>query len=461
MSNLLLSLFFIFLVFLIGYYVAKMIVGKGFNFAENIGASFGVGLTLNYFNLLILSLLGIQINAFLILLGFLIWLGIAYFNLRGRSLSEKQRWRKINFSFLHFLLILLLLVCFGSLFFKTISVGFDAWDELAYWGKAARMVYVHKSIIIQEYLVPESSGFPTLWPVSGGSVAIFAGGFVENYLKLLTPLAFSSLAIYFYGYLKRLSLDLNERLAFVLILVTGSPHLFYYASNFYADVFFIYLFTIGTTLLLRLSDEKKESGLKWLTSFFLIALVLAKRGGSILALISIFSIFLFSVRDLFKRKKAIVFVVPLASIFLSQIGWSKFSLAMGQSTSTYANIPFENFKFGISNLPYMLNMGYIKLMNRWNYPFFWSVTGYSLLLGSIIFRKKIYFTIALIVILNLAYLLTAYLILFSKNEVLMLASFERYVLSLIPICLLGIAHFYKDLRDIIRLRENKNSNLIS
>jgi hypothetical protein len=451
MSSLFMSLVFVLLIFITGYLLTQILFEDSFNIFEKYGAAFGIGLGANFSTLFILSIARIPISLFTISLSFIFWitLSLMYLKKREKLSNLLPKLRRVRLDFFPIFLGLLLFTIFYIIFFRTITLGFSAWDEFSYWGKASRMIFSSHNIFIQPYVTADSSSNPLFWPASAGSMSIFTGEFVENYIKLLTPILFMSLGVFLFGYFDRLKLKINEKLLFLVLYFSSGQYAILYATTLYADIPYIYFFSIGVLTLYRwLYEEMSVNKMFVVLPFFLI-LTITKLGGSILAIASIVAVALFTMKKVFTKENFMkLSLIPLI-IAANQIFWIILSKFMGQTQSTLGNKAFQNFGYAIDNAQILAIQMARILNNKYGFNYFWGVVLVLVIVGLFAFRKKVYGAILLNFIFYVSYLMFAYAVLFTQRELLMLASFERYVMPVMPLFLFGIAYFYRDAQDFL------------
>ncbi len=419
------------------------------NFFENLGLALSIGLMLNFVVVASLSAVHVAITPFLMLFPLLALMGVVYFwDRKLKRAFIEINVEKIKVNWLTVVVVLILGAVFFAMFFRVMSSGFTSWDEFSYWGKAARMTFVDKNVFINKVVTVEGSGQPVFWPASTGSMAIFAGGFVENYVKLLTFSMYLFFVTYLFGFLDRFDIKLNEKLLFLLLFVSSSQALLQYATYLHADIPLMCFYSAGTILVfLGIYKQNSKNDLFWLGIALLSAVIFIKRGGAVLSLISLFSLAFVSYRAIFKNGNwkrylsASLFLVVLQALLLLA------SKALGEMASPF-NIskPFEFFNYGLTHFSEMTYSMVAVLNNHYNFTAIWFLSFGAIIFGSIVFRKKIFIAVATLVFLNVAYLTVAYLVMFSQIEIVTSASFERYVLAFLPICFTTVVALYIEIK---------------
>lgn len=453
-----LVLYFLYILLLVfsGFVVINNLFRGKVNFFENVGIALAVGLISNFIIVAGLSTLHVGVSMPRILVIQLMIIGLIYvWDLKlKRSFLEFQV-EKFEFNLVSLLIILLVGGIFFVMLYRVMSTGFTSWDEFSYWGKAARMTFVDRNIFINRVVTVEGSGQPVFWPASAGSMAIFGGKFVENYVKLLTLSIYTSFCVYLFGFMMRFKLNLNEKLLFVLLFVSSSQALLQYSTYLHADIPLMYFYSAGTILLFStLYRNDSKDGLFWLGIILLSAVIFIKRGGSILSLISLFSLAAVSLRGIFKNQYWRKVVLASIVLVVLQLVWMVASPMLGEMASPF-NIskPFEFFRYGLEHLSQMTYGIFSRFNNHYNFTAVWFLSFASIIWGVVITKGRVYFSIALLVFLNISYLMVAYLVMFSQMEMVTLASFERYILAFLPICFTAIIMFYSQMKELTQSAE--------
>jgi len=444
-----LSVLFILMLIAVGFIIVNYFLRDYLNFYENFGLAIGAGLMINFVNVTALSTFGLKISTVVLILLNSLWVTALYlWSRRQHRALFVNNFTKEKLSYLSIGILLLISLILFVMLYRVLSSGFSSWDEFSFWGKAARMTFVNQNIFVNRAVTVEGSGQPLFWPSSVGSMAIFAGSFVENYIKMLTLSFFASFLVFLYGFAGRFKLEVNEKLLAVLMFVSSSQILIQFSTYLHADAAFMYYYAVGTLLLFAgLVEEKTRKELLLPGFLALSVLVFVKRGGSVLSLISIFSLAIVSLKGLFREGYWKKFAIASIAIVALQLLWSLVAPALGQISSPFmVSKPFEFFYYGLQRLPGISYLVLVRMNNHYYFTTVWFFSISSIILGALFLRRRIYYALATFLILNVAYLLVAYLVMFSEFEINTLGSFERYAIAFLPVCFLAIIVFYNDMK---------------
>jgi hypothetical protein len=450
MISLFMFILIVALICLPGYLLVNYFWNESLNNYEKAGLSFMAGLTLNYCFNLFASIVGIGIN-FLSIITPLIVMSILllWLNIKYKKLNLKPKPKKIGRSdFINsFLLFAFISLFFFTIFYQTLSSGFNSWDEYSFWGKATKSINFTQDFFMMDALSAEGDSNPTLVPVSAHALASWKSDFfAENYAKMLSPLSLLFFTIFLYGYMKRLGIGLMDRSIFLILFLFSSQKLTQLSTILYADIFFLYVYSIGVACLLRVLYEKLSLNTIYLSVAILALLPFIKRGGSVSAIIAIFSVFVFLVPMIIKQKKQKVLIMAPVLIVLAQLASSFITKIGGEVYSPFPPEPFQYIRQAIPMIPGLIAVMLKKLTDLNYHTIIFPISVFAMLAAAFVGNKKVYLAVIIIGILNIGYFFAGGLMLFSLEELVTLASFERYIVQFLPIYFMGLIFAYSELR---------------
>lgn len=444
-----------------GFLVTDWFWRSVLNVFEKIGISFAFGLVLNYFLTLLATLAGFKVTLVSSLIPLMLVVGgVLFLNFKNRAIrptkelaSKGWKERAVNVG-----LFIFLVVFFLSLGYKTLVSGFNAWDEFSFWGKATKAVNFTQDFFMMDALSAEGDSNPTLVPVSANLLASASPGFfAENYAKMLSPLSLLFFVIFLYGYMLRLDIKPLDRALFTILFLLSSQKMIQLSTILYADIFFLYIYAMGTACLLRVVAEKNNYKLMGLAVTILAFLPLLKRGGSISALITIFSVYIFTINIKKSWRQLTPLVLSAVAIVLVQLFSTYLGKLGGDVFSPYPPEPFQYTRQAIIMLPDLIIVMFRKIFSLDYHTIIFPLSLAVMSLAFWVNKNKAYLTVFLIGILNAGYFFAGALVLFSLEELMVLASFERYIVQFLPIFFIGTILAYKELATAYTTRPDRST----
>lgn len=449
------------LIFSFGYFFIEIVAGKNLNLLEKLGIAIGGGYALITILLLPVSLLGIRTTFYNVVLLLALGLGVELFiiyrkgNLVGavEDLIKEARVILIaRHSILDWLLILVIIMMVTTQFYKSLGFAFDSWDEYSYWGMAAKIIYTGKSVILSNTgLLPGFEKYPIFLPTASALNNIAIGNFGQNFARLINPIILGGLILFLTGYLKRIKLKKTEVFLFILLLLSSGSVFSQMSAILYADLAMAYFYTIAISIYLINFIEKPRKEYYIISAIFFTFTAWSKIDGLQTSLITISILMIFDFFFIDKKiiRKAMIKGFLLYSIVLiAPLFWYLFGKFIGLQNIRNKYL-FSNLNEKIADLKIIVTNMYFQvvLSNAW--PLFWMIVLLSTIIGLVFFIKKIPIVImSSIILVNLMFMLLAYILVFSINESIIASSFGRYIIRIFPISLVFVAYLYNELKEV-------------
>jgi hypothetical protein len=275
---------------------------------EKLPLSYGVGLAMIAWEMLLLQLVGLGFNLPLILLTLLGFTSILYGSVRLHGFRRRRTFetricdkaKKLSKPDLFFLSAVLLELAYA--FFRALITPMESYDAVTIWGLKGKAIYLAESIptgfLQNKDYVTSHGDYPLLIPLSQSYVYTFLGNFNDFIPKMIFPFFLLACLSLFYLTLRRVSVSRHHSLVFTFMLAT-IPHFNLNATTGYVDIVvafyssfgavYLYLwiqdrrsvFLIVSALLTGMAAMTKNEGLVWclINSVVLGTLLLWERRG--------------------------------------------------------------------------------------------------------------------------------------------------------------------------------------
>jgi hypothetical protein len=331
--------FLIVIILIVGDTANGILLKNKFKDSFSLRFSLAYGFGTGVFGLLIfyLSYLGFQLNVtnlfFVVspLLAIFIYKLARGFNkpsFSGLFILKRLKKNGIMDFFLYGLIIISLVL----ITFKALFLPMHLSDDRAQWGLKAKILYHDKTIYSEDFFDPLRiklhGTYPFLIPLLESSCYSFMGEMNDRLVKILFPLFFIGLLLFFYSSQRRY-FSRRHALVFTAMLAVlppfikdmhGSP------STGYADIPFAFYYAVSTISIFNWMNDNRRGDLI-LAALFITFAIFTKREGLILWVIIIFMMSCYlAVADKGRRMNktkplAIVIVLPLILL----IPWFHFS----------------------------------------------------------------------------------------------------------------------------------------
>ena len=295
----------------------------------------------------------------------------------SRNGSKKQRLNGLEIGFLLIIVASSLLI-----FLDAISNPILGFDARAIWGMKAKLLFTEHQIYGDAFLDPArlhaKHQYPLALPLAQSFIYQWGGRIDEHAVKVLYPLFFLSLAVFFYASLRRFfgrsyslfgTAFLSSLPAFTIYVNGG-------AASGYSDVPLAYCFTVFAVSLFKWASERKRSDFV-IAVFFAIFALFTKNEGLPLVGITLFCFTLLrtsGLRDrLFQLKYASI--LSLCSL-LALAPWYHYRLRLPQIEEDYFSLlTLPHIAAGMERLAYIVPSFLREFFLK---PHLWSLLGVCL-----------------------------------------------------------------------------------
>ncbi len=443
---------------LVGYSVSRLFLDRlGLSLGYDIGISLALGMGVNTIFFLLFSLGEIRVTAALIWSGTLVVLAllqIARMYFKVGLEKEKESLRKLiamRYSLTDFALLTAIGVFLFQLYYKALRMGFQRPDEWSFWGVATKRIFQTGSVFLKDIVYIGFDRYPLHLPINAASLNIVAGSFVENYSRLIGPTTMVFLTVMVGVFLQETKLKRTEILLFLILLLTAGHELTIISALLYADTPYAYFYTAAiilfSTVILRPNMERKRI---YLAAGLLLALSSwTKMEGAIIGFASACTLYIF---DYIYSRKTRKFELAEPAILIGvtvslPVMWSIIGTFQNYAKAGWTAKMFSNMDNLFENTWVVARQMYVKTVRRDNYSLFWGWV--VLAAGALVvwFREnKLGLLLFTLIVLNVGYLFASYLFVFGPAEGLTAASFERYIIHVLPCGVMLVAVIYANLK---------------
>lgn len=319
-------------IFVLGYNLIALIMRRDkYNFMERLALSFGLGAIALTLFILLLSLLNIplQFNTVIIMLSIIVLI-LTLWNIKNRNIMFGFCGRckfQVDRKYILITVFLLVIVLFQIfyVFSEAITYPIHTCDSLSNWSLKGKNFFLEKSVEFSS--IKRYNSYPLLIPLMETWVYMNLGKVDDILVKIIFPLFYLSLIIFFYYALKRFGFSRLYSLFFTAFLITNGGFLAYHASIAYADLPFTLFYTVATLFLYFWILDPQKNKYLLISGIFSGGCLWIKAEGMFMIGINIFVLFIycfFNWQKVKKSYKTIVFYfISIVTIILPWIVFCK------------------------------------------------------------------------------------------------------------------------------------------
>lgn len=448
------------IIFFFGYFVVEIAAKKHLNMLEKLGIAVGAGYAQATLMVFFISWAGKEITFVKVISFLLIGLAIALAFLLsikrlgpivGEFIKEGKSLLKARRDVLDWFLMLTVSGLILTQFYKSLGFVFDTWDEFSFWGMAAKAIYTGKSVILTKVgLLPEFEAYPLFLPIASSLNNIAAGSSAENYSRLINPILLLGIVLFLSGFLQRLDLNIKEILLFIILLLSSGSVFSQMASILYGEISMAYFYSIAVLVFLINFIEKPRKEYYILSAIFFAFSSWVRVEGAQLSLLTLTLLLIFDylfIRTEGLKEKLKMNTVLYGIILSIPVMWYVFGKMAGFGRPGWSTYLFSDLGAKISNIKSIAGSMYSQTILSNGWPIFWLIVAISVFISLLLFRRNnLTIIIFSIMLLNIVYLLLAYIFVFPTNQAIAAASFNRYIIHFLPIAVVFVAYEYRDLK---------------
>jgi hypothetical protein len=414
--------------------------------AERIALSYGLGIGSLSLAMFYLSYIGINLSLLNVLILSLPIILYLFSNNRGNLTWSNLRKLNLNLSNSEYM-ILFFIVCILSLvFIDALSQPLDRWDERAFWGLKAKILYQDATIYSSDFFDPDRlhphKQYPLLIPLAESLVYFTLGHIDDRLIKVIFPISFMALLIIFYHSQRKFfprihSLYFTALLAslpFYIMTSSPIPDIGTGASSGYADIPLTFFYFVASIYLYIWFLNPNNISYIILSSLFLSFSIFTKSEGIFMYLIDVcvFYMYIFMNNDKLTKQTKLISSLCIWLPLLILAPWFIFQTNLPNDSEI--RFSFTIFLENLGRLPTIINYITLNYIN----PLHWNLVFPLLILSAFLIPKKnlinqgIYLYI--IAILNLISLVVLYVLSLTEPiEHHLDTSFDRMTIHIMPI----------------------------
>ena len=377
---------------LIGYSVLQSILkGRGgYSFSEKAALSFGLGMGLVAFEMILFSILGWGFNlAFLVLCWLPFFIYALYITVRqaGSDSEDKTGSSAFKGSRVYKIIFFIMGLQIVSVFLRALSKPLESYDGIINFGIKAKIFLASNAVpLISQAFEGIGRGhmdYPILIPLAETWIYKFIGAYNDQLVKIIFPLVFVAFIVTFYHATRRFY---NRRYALLFsFFLCTVPQVANYATIGYADLTFTFFVTMSFISLFRYFTEEDTSCLI-LSSLLSGFGFLTKNEGISFAFANLVIIAIFILRQKVRgsqiKRFAVYYAIPLVIV---TAGWVfiKGKLGVENTDIDITALTIKRLGENFSYIPFALN----KFQQEVFGPKKWNIL-WVLVLAGIVLRHR-------------------------------------------------------------------------
>lgn len=286
-----------------------------YSLPEQIALSFGLGTGTLSIGMFLISYVGIQLNMFNIMVGFVPF--FVYFFWQGFRIdsfipngSKLKHFNSLDIILFISIVLIFLLIATDALIQPMIH-----YDDRAFWALKAKILYHEGTInsmdFFDPYRIHPNQNYPLLIPLIESWIYAVLGHIDDRLVKIIFPLFFGSLLLILYSSQRQFSFRthslmftaLYASIPYIVVRILPVPDGATGASSGYADVPLSFFYFISTIYLYGWMTNTKNNDSLIISSIFSIFLIFTKQEGIFLFTSNLLILILFIFFDVENKLK--------------------------------------------------------------------------------------------------------------------------------------------------------------
>lgn len=308
-------------------------------------------------------------------------------------------------------------------------------DEFSHWGIQARNIF--ESGQMNTFTPTKNEIYPNFLPLLYSGFYYFSGGIQENMIRIFQALFLISLYFNLISFCKEKKLNLSLLKLLFCLLLTGYAIIGDISSSSYADISFMYFYSLSSLYLIDWVFFRKNNNNIVLSAILLVGALWTKRDGLYLVLFTYSLLFFYRMCRGYLNLKKIswkTICIYIATTIFIPMFWILYTKLHSFPTD------LSNFDL---RLDYFVPM--MSAINKQLYTDLFTSLMIILVLKTVLFEfqlfnsKKQLYLLSLLsyVIVNIMFLVICYLSMFG-GEGPIAASFIRYISRIIPMLIIFV-----------------------
>ena len=452
---------------LIGYSVLLSVLRgrEGYTLSEKTALSFGLGIGLVAFEMILFSILGLGFNlAFMVLFWIPFFIYALYVTVRqtGSAPEEKSGPSAFEGSWVYKIIFFIMSLQIVSIFLRALSKPLESYDGIINFGIKAKIFLASNAVP----LIPEAfegiglghMDYPVLIPLAETWIFKFIGAYNDQLVKIIFPLIFVAFIVTFYHATRRFY---NRRYALLFsFFLCTVPQVVNFATIGYADLTFTFFVTMSFIFLFRYFTEGDNSclilaallsGFSFLTKNEAISFAFAN--------LVVIAIFILRQKSKLSQIKRVVgcYVIPLVIV---TAGWIflKGKLGFVNTDMDITALTMKRLGENLSYIPFLLNKFQQGVFGPKKWNILWILVFSGIILRHRRFREFPGKLIGIFMLVNVFIYFTAYMVHVGSNSYFHIdTTLSRFMIHFSGVATFMTAYlFWEDLKEMAFFKEREN-----